>query len=411
MKKIAKKYMLRFFLLAMMLTAIGILTPKTNVYAASTYKITISNKANSSHVKKVHQALMKGQRVIITFHNSKSSYQEKSKMNDLRSRIVSKYSYGVTFDYDEESSGPYVTAFYCRYIIPAREAKAYSKEVKKLSNGVKTAVTSASSELAQDIHDHLMNQEEYSFYINGSPDVICGDLNQMVQEINRQAVIFRYGSKQLTGTNVYLITIYDSYAKAYYYAIKISERMLSDFQESTDAYIKEQLAEWQERVDEGEFSQSYIEGFTYDFYYDELSDAKKLLMQADTVADLTDIMKLYLVDRNVIFYCRSAVGKGFMGITYTKVHKTGTDNDGSMLEELYNGTARGVCYLYARTEVALLSQWGIDVEYKHGETHAWTEGKAANSTGEMIRFKIDYELYTWNADKKKYGLGLSTNDL
>lgn len=378
-----------FMLAATLLTASVItMSPTDTVQAAdSSVKLTLSN-VTDAFAKKVHRALMGNKKVVIM---PKRGYNvDWAKISQLRKKIANTYSYGVNFDYNVSNG---------IIIISEKKAKAYSAKVKKIQNGLKDAVTESSSELAQDIHNALMNQRPFIFYTKGKPTAICNDLIREVQDINKQDVIFKYTSEKVSGTDYYKISIKKEQAQAYAYACKYSEKQFNieknDILKHVKGTVQNEedcregyLLECEIDMELGEpvpTFEEYCDGRLDEDSIEQLSSRDQMIARAEGMGDLSDIMKLYIIGIGS-FQAPS-------GITYTnKYFQSGTGSEALMLKNLYLNKATGVCHDFALHECALFSYWGISVKYCSSANHAWTEGVAKNSEGIMVKYRFDYGL-------------------
>lgn len=393
-RKSYKKLAALFLACAMAVPAVSITAPVTEAQAADTVTITdIRNKTTVA--KKIHQGLMAGKKVVI------SQYKQAgvNSMSDFFPLVVKLNGYGVKFKYEEKRKSypkDYKNEFlsgtaYSVYTISEKNARAYRDEVNAMKLNVKHAITSASEDLAQQIHDTIYAKKSFTFYTKGKPTKICDDLKEMIKPINRQGVIFKYTATKVPYHDCYKVTIDKGQAEAYYYAVNIIQSVANSecVGKGIDWYVRESVNIRNEDVSDPE------EMWDYEKDYDavvamELLEAEKILLNASCMNDVSDIVKLFAISncnlfRSAMNYDKKARGRYWRGAS-----------DQKMLKELYNRTARGTCGDYAKAEEALFSYLGIEV--KIGVTdyveHAWTEGRAANSDGRMVDYKFDYELET-----------------
>ena len=85
--------------------------------------------------------------------------------------------------------------------------------------------------------------------------------------------------------------------------------------------------------------------------------------------------------------------------------------DHQVLKELYNYEAIGTCGEFAIADKVLFSWLGIDVKVCEDYGHAWVEGRAANSKGEMVEYKFDYEINLRGKTTGNFGITSGNNDL
>ena len=316
-------------------------------------------------------------------------------MDQFRTTVAKINGCGVKFKYttkrksypknykDEYLAG----TGYSVFTISEANARAYRDEVNALTSGVSDAVSAASESLARQIHDSIYAMQPFTFYTKGKPDAICNDLKQMIKPINRQGVIFKYSSKKVPGSDCYQVTIDKGQAEAYYYAVNLM-MLVAKGMDVGSGYTEETSPALQ------------------------VSNAQQILYDASCMNDVSDIVKLYAISSTAVFrggnmnYVEKDAGRYWYGASDQKI-----------LKELYEYKAKGICADYAKAEEALFSYLGIEVKvcttdsWTSTSGHAWTEGRAANSRGELIRYKFDYELYTKSANETEYGLGISERDL
>ena len=296
--------------------------------------------------KKVLNAMMRGDKIIFLCMPDYQRYQIKERLKELTDTDIS-----VKITMQKVRRRDANGVYYCtRPVITAKASKAYINALKKQNAQIVKEidpVSSATQELAQEIHDHLSKQESYIFYTNGKPKQIIKNLYPMIKAINKQGVIFKYTAKRVKGVDgtYYKVTINKEEAQKYYYACALIQKVFD-------------------------------------------RDKTK---NVDCFNDLSDIMKLRVISASNMFSCLSG---GYMSYNAYKYSPVGELN---RLISLYNETASGVCIDFAEAEEALFSMLGIDVHIVQTKEHAWTEGVAANSDGVMVKYMFDYQLYCHNS--------------
>lgn len=400
-----KRILSLFIACALAVPAAGTAAPATEVQAASsvTVKLNRKNYKSDQTVKKLYEALMSGKKITIVSTEKDIKHWSAGDLFYGCSGCVSgDYALGLfPVDYvDEDTRNKSYKQN--KLVIPASASKAYAKDVRRAQGYYKHPVTAADQELAQQIHDTLMTRQAFSFCTKGKPDKICQKLNEMMPGINRQGVHFEYESGKIKG-DIYLVTVTNELAEAYYYAVKMTEKILKIDQYDIERLLLEDVEEYQEAVAEDPEEFEGFGPYTYEDAFADLPLAKQIIMNADCMNDLSDIMKVYAISYAGVFNCGEA---GTVGITYTFKNQTpfltAKATHQYILKHLCNGTARGVCEDFARGERVYFTYLGIDVKEKDGNNHAWTEGQAANSKGEMVKFKFDYELMLSRKDGTGY---------
>lgn len=403
-----KKRVLSFFIAcALAVPAAATAAPATEVQAASsvTIKMNYDNYESDQTVKKLYEALMSGKKITIV-----STEKNYKKITGSAGELFYQCAGSVSGDYalnlfpvnyvDEDTLNKAYKKN--KLVIPASVSRAYAKDVRRAQGYYKHPVTSADQELAQKIHDTIMTRQAFSFCTKGKPDKICRKLNEMMPGINRQGVHFEYNSFKLNN-NIYLVTVTNELAEAYYYAVRLTEKVFKVNKENIERRLLEDVEEYQEAVAEDPEEFEGFGPYTYEDAFASLSKADQIIMNADCMNDLSDIMKVYAISYAGVFNCGEA---GTVGITYTFKNRTpfitAHKDYRYILKHLCNGTARGVCEDFARGELVYFTYLGIDVKEKDGNNHAWTEGQAANSKGEMVKFKFDYELMLSRKDGAGY---------
>ena len=340
--------------------------------------------------KKVLNAMMRGDKIIFLCMPDYRVYQIKERLKELTDTDIS-----VKITMQKFRRKSYRGVYYNSYpVITAKASKAYINALKKQNAQIVKEidpVSSATQELAQEIHDHLSKQESYIFYTNGKPKQIIKNLYPMIKAINKQGVIFKYTTERVKNVdgNVYRVTINKEEAQKYYYACALAEKILN--------YYKNQIGVggYERRCDLDITSGLEPSYATYEAYYNHLSDNEKALLNAEGFNEYSDIMKLKIISWARVFAFESA---SFMRYSH-KTHTPGGDLN--RLIYLYNQTASGVCEDYAESEEAFFSMLGIDVHIikSYIMDHAWTEGVAANADGTKIKYKFDYGLKVKDADE------------
>lgn len=359
--------------------------------------------ADTSKAASVHQTLMKGKKVVITLKNGTSIFA-------LKDAVMKQNGYGVVFTCTSRKvkGGR-------QYTISAKQSRSYRDKVNAKSADMQSAkasaVSSASADLADQLHKSLHAKKAFSFYTKGDPDKICKDLTPMVQAANRLGVIFKY-DKDHMGGNYYKVTISKSNAECYYYMCGIMQEISDGFYIGQDlnevfaddlaafnadlleAYTEE-LEEAKKMLGDGGAAIEPFKPYTLEEYLNyKFSKADRILFNSPSFNDASDILKLYAISMSNILngsritYDKKDIGRYWRGYT-----------DHQVLKELYNYKARGTCGEFAIADYVVFSWLGIDVKICEDYGHAWVEGRAANSK-EMIDFKFDYELELRGSDGK-----------
>lgn len=383
--------------------------PATEVQAA-TIRLADTSKAAS-----VHQALMKGKKVVITLKNGTS-------LLALKNAVMKQNGYGVVFTCTSRKvkGGR-------QYTVSAKQAKAYRDKVNAKSADMQSAkasaVSSASTDLADQLHKSLRAKKAFSFYTKGDPDKICKNLIPMVQAANGLGVIFKYDTKKM-GDGYYKVTISKDNAECYYYATEIMQGVSDGFYigEDLDKAFAEKLAafnadaldlynedlEWaKEMLGDGGAAIEPFKPWTLEEYLNyKFSKADRVLLNSPSLNDASDILKLYAISMlNIlngvrINYDEAEGGRYWHGYT-----------DHQVLKELYNCDAIGTCGEFAIADKVLFSWLGIDVKVCEDYGHAWVEGRAANSKGELVEYKFDYEIKLRGKTTGNFGVTSGNNDL
>ena len=286
-----------------------------------------------------------------------------------------------------------------------------------------SAVSSASADLADQLHKSLRAKKAFSFYTKGDPDKICKNLIPMVQAANRLGVIFKYDTKKM-GDGYYKVTISKDNAECYYYATGIMQEVsdgyyvgkdlnevfaddLADFNADLLDLYNEDLEYAKEMFGDGGAAIEPFKPYTLEEYLDyKFSKACRIVMHADSLNDVSDIVKLWVIsdchmlDGANIKYDEAERGRYWHGYT-----------DHQVLKELYNYEAIGTCGEFAIADKVLFSWLGIDVKVCEDYGHAWVEGRAANSKGEMVEYKFDYEINLRGKTTGNFGITSGNNDL
>lgn len=107
---------------------------------------------------------------------------------------------------------------------------------------------------------------------------------------------------------------------------------------------------------------------------------------------LSEIQKIYALDDSNYFQNGGRYNNYCM--VYDHAYKTSSDNYTYVekLKNLYEGTCRGVCYDFAKYEVAYFQSLGLEAYYNHGGNvdHAWSVVVCHNSDGKEFYVPFDY---------------------
>lgn len=368
------------------------------------------DSTSACNAKKIHSTLMKGKG--ITFQTGSIAV--------VRSDVKKISGFNVNIPYTSRKrwngwEGGYI------YTISAKDAKAYRNKIRQkeaetrqkkaeIRKGKSSAVSSASADLADQLHKSLRAKKAFSFYTKGDPDKICKNLIPMVQAANRLGVIFKYDTKKM-GDGYYKVTISKDNAECYYYATGIMQEVsdgyyvgkdlnevfaddLADFNADLLDLYNEDLEYAKEMFGDGGAAIEPFKPYTLEEYLDyKFSKACRIVMHADSLNDVSDIVKLWVIsdchmlDGANIKYDEAEGGRYWHGYT-----------DHQVLKELYNYEAIGTCGEFAIADKVLFSWLGIDVKVCEDYGHAWVEGRAANSKGKVYDYKFDYELEVRGTD-------------
>ena len=371
--------------------------------------------ADTSKAASVHQTLMQGKKVVITLKNGTSIFA-------LKNAVMKQNGYGVVFSCTSKKvkGGR-------QYTISAKQSRAYRDKVNAKSADMQSAkasaVSSASADLADQLHKSLRAKKAFSFYTKGDPDKICKNLIPMVQAANRLGVIFKYDTKKM-GDGYYKVTVSKDNAECYYYATGIMQEVsdgyyvgkdlnkvfaddLADFNADLLDLYNEDLEWAKEMLGDGGAAIEPFKPYTLEEYLDyKFSKACRIVMHADSLNDVSDIVKLWVIsdchmlDGANIKYDEAEGGRYWHGYT-----------DHQVLKELYNYEAIGTCGEFAIADKVLFSWLGIDVKVCEDYGHAWVEGRAANSKGKMVEYKFDYEINLRGKTTGNFGITSGNNDL
>ncbi len=380
--------------------------PVMEVQAATAGFFTVDSYSTA---KKLHKRLMQGESV---------SFQAPVYYQLYRVKAAVKKANGcnVGFTYTSKKKIRDVNGYV--YTVSAKDAKAYRNKVNKAIADKKanekkmhaSAVSSASTELAAQIHKSLRAKKAFSFYTKGNPDQICKDLTPMVQAANRLGVIFKYDTKKM-GDGYYKVTISKDNAECYYYMCGMMQEIsdgfyigkdlnevfaddLADFNADELEAYNEELEEAKEMLGDGGAAIEPFKSWTLEEYlHYKTSKADRILFNSPSFNDASNILKLYAISLSNILnggrinYDKAERGRYWHGYT-----------DRQVLKELYNCEAIGTCGEFAIADYVLFSWLGIDVKICEDYGHAWVEGRAANSKGKVYDYKFDYELEVRGTD-------------
>jgi hypothetical protein len=357
-----------------------------------TIKVTTSGLKKNGvdyYAKKLHNALMSGKTTKVVEYSQSDvdingNFKTKA-WNDFEEKLFAKvaenYGYGVTIDVTSYSGVDIVcksraASYGLDLVFSKAVAKAYKTAVTERKAGASKAVSSISDSLAQEIHKTLMSKKQYVLYTSLSPKQAADQLNEKLGAVNGQGIgipyyDYKYNTNgsvskserwdytKISGTDTYKIVIDKSEATEYYYCVKIATEI-------------------------------------YDWY------AKTYPLSAGIsgMNDIADLDKVSWVSLSMMFdsigasritpniwYDDAKAAACDAGKTYTVAAKYAPT-----LENLYKGTAKGVCEDFAKLEVTLISHWGIQIYFRGDVKHAWSDGKATDYDGVMRSFRFDYKL-------------------
>lgn len=105
-------------------------------------------------------------------------------------------------------------------------------------------------------------------------------------------------------------------------------------------------------------------------------------------SELSDALKLYLIDKSGYFNCN--FGRPDFGMTYTYKYSNYTGSKG--MRTLLENKATGVCQCFADYESQLFNQLDIEnyLEAREEINHAFTVVKVKNSKGKILWVPFDY---------------------
>ncbi len=116
---------------------------------------------------------------------------------------------------------------------------------------------------------------------------------------------------------------------------------------------------------------------------------EQILYKAKNFCDLSDAMKIWVIDASDYFGCH------FSKVPFGMVYDASGSNTGSgwvAFKNMYDNNVRGVCSDYARMEYMLFSQLGITCYCRTNFTicHEWTVVKVKNAKGKTLWIPFDY---------------------
>ncbi|MCR5273007.1 MAG: hypothetical protein K6E13_08495 [Lachnospiraceae bacterium] len=119
-------------------------------------------------------------------------------------------------------------------------------------------------------------------------------------------------------------------------------------------------------------------------------DKQEILFKAKNFADLSDAMKIWVIDASDYFGCHQGYRPPF-GMEYS-FDESKTGSGWVAFKNLYNSDVRGVCQDYAYMESVVFSEIGITNYMRRNWTisHAWTVVKVKNSKGKTLWIPFDY---------------------
>ena len=393
-----KKRVLAFVLACSLAIPTGIyLNSSTEVQAATSTLKLKTPKVDDATAKKLFDAMMKGQRVEIYAYNENHPDLYLSR---LSARISEKYSYSIEprnyVDFETRQANN-------KIVISSKVSKAFAADVKTLQKGVKKPVTSANKALAEQIHKSLYAKKPFMFCTKGKPDKICKGLQNKIKSVNKQGVIFNYEAEKIPQTNdCYKVVIDKDESEDYHYAVKMTEEIFlfgliwaricaeSDYSAKTGCGSSGEIGIEDTLTGETEISES--REITDEELFKYTSKAYRNIWNASGMNEVSDIVKLYLIDLSGVFSCVDYTGeKRAIGMSYDMNKRNFYYDE---MKKLYEGTAIGMCSDYAHGERVYFSHLGIDVKFVTSDEldHAWTEGVATNSDGKKIKYRFDYGL-------------------
>jgi hypothetical protein len=148
-----------------------------------------------------------------------------------------------------------------------------------------------------------------------------------------------------------------------------------------------------------------LERFSIDGWY-STGCSEELIAASGGMSELSDAMKLWVIDQSNYFGCRFT--RSMYGMLYKNsvfFAKAGWKG----MKTLYENKAEGVCMTYASYESLVFRQIGITSYLGNSSkiNHAWTVVKVKNSDGKTLWIPFDYGIGPANglsltSDQRKY---------
>jgi hypothetical protein len=370
--------------------------------SGTTIKVT---KADESTAKKLHEKLLKGKKITLKVKGSKSA--AKKLIKNLQKKIQKVNGQAVLFQYDlDKKSGSYYLA-----TISADNAKLYKysiKFIKKLYTNVKTKLLESETyanylkdcETYPDEHErnlHLLYDffagSTVSSHKSGSGKVkmytmIGGDAATTVSRTNLHSDWRAENEKLMLS----LVTKSKKKTDEQWLGVNVT------YTYECEMRSYEEFAA-QPRVDK------MLERFSIDGWY-STGYAESKIAASRGMSDLSDAMKIWVIDQSNYFGCRFT--RSMYGMLYKNnvfFAKAGWKG----MKTLYENKAEGVCQAYASYESLVFRQIGITTYLcRSGKiNHAWTVVKVKNSDGKTLWIPFDYGIGPANglsltADQRKY---------
>lgn len=335
-----------------------------NPVKLDTKNLLIVDKANEESAKEIDGLLNEGKDAVIQIRGEKKDAIKV--INELREIIKKVNKQGVVFQYTLTRD-----LKNCYFHITKDDAKLYkysNQFIKKLYQ----YYLDNEKEYEDDnsIYDIYDTSDTYGIYGNDEIDSI-----NYPDEKERLCRIIYDNSVR---------TLYEMYGYYFYDNVTITgadPATTYTYMEIADPYKVLKSTDVYDDI-------TFMNVMSYDEFASLTDTGTSAKSEPENFYELSDAMKIYVIDKTRYFDCRFT--KSEFGMLY--VYKYDSEEGYKGMKLLLDGEASGVCQVYAEYEKLVFDQLGIECYpcSNSGINHAWTVVRATNSKGKELWIPFDY---------------------
>lgn len=382
------------------------------VYAAS--KTITIKKANESTAKKLHNAIIGGKAATLKVKGNPAKAEKL--LLKLEKKVQKVNGQAVLFGaYRTGEHGGYT--YYEVSTDNAKEYKYANKFVKKLYKTVRGNYNSIPKKVTKAInHDFKEYPNEstrkhrimYDICVRFAKEYPAKTFQSYELEMSERDVPFivKGGDKRTCDVVKVIKEVYQAHT-----AIRDSLiSLVKSAEEADDGTITLQLknySEWKKdvfspKVDINNLwylyfsaDEAFVGNSPFRFKKPKktfkltMADRQEIIFKAKNFADLSDAMKIWVIDASDYFGCHFYKHPFGMQYSYSGGHN---GSGWKLLKNMCKGNVSGVCSDYARLESVLFDEIGITnyVRTNFTISHAWTVVKVKNAKGKTLWIPFDY---------------------